>query len=247
MGDWKIDINCDVGEGVGNEALLFPFISSCNVACGGHAGDLTSMKSVIKLAKEHGVKVGAHPSYPDKLNFGREVMDIAPVDLQQSISEQLLSFDTILHSEAVALHHIKAHGALYNETARNKSLAKVYLETIGIYKESVFLYVPYGSVIAKMALEKGFKVHYEAFADRNYNANLSLVSRKQSNALIQEPKKVLPHVLAIIKDGNIVTIHGEKKKIEADTLCIHGDTPSALQILMYLSQEFPQHGVQLHK
>lgn len=247
MEKWTIDINCDVGEGVGNETSLFPLISSCNVACGGHAGDLQSMKTVVKLAKQHNIKIGAHPSYPDKPNFGREVMDISEAELRESISAQLEAFMRVLGMEGVQLHHIKAHGALYNETAKSESLAGVYLETVQKYKENALLYVPFGSVIAKMALDNGFKVCYEAFADRNYNSDLSLISRKQANALIQEPKKVLTHVLPIIKEGEIVTMEGEKIGIQVDTLCIHGDTPSALQILMYLSEQFPQYGVQLQK
>mgnify|MGYP001628281198 CR=1 FL=1 len=124
MMQYKVDINCDVGEGVGNEADIFPYISSCNIACGGHAGDTETMYRVVSLAKQHRLKVGAHPSYPDKTNFGREVMDISNKDLVQSIQKQLSDFDAVLQQEEVTLHHIKAHGALYNQTAKDKELAK---------------------------------------------------------------------------------------------------------------------------
>ncbi|MCL6265782.1 5-oxoprolinase subunit PxpA [Flagellimonas myxillae] len=247
MESWEIDINCDVGEGVGNEALLFPIISSCNVACGGHAGDAESMIQVVRLAKEYKVKVGAHPSYPDKINFGRVVMSISEPALKQSILEQLQGFSTVLKSEGVTLHHIKAHGALYNESAKNEKVARLYLETLRVFGAEVPLYVPYGSVMASMAMEAGFDVHFEAFGDRNYNTDLSLVSRKQPNALIQDPVAVLNHVLPIIKTGKIVTLSGQKTDIEAQTICIHGDTPSAFQILMYLSEEFPKHRVAIRK
>lgn len=245
MKKWSIDINCDVGEGVGNEYDLLPLISSCNIACGGHAGDAASMEYVIGLAKKHHVKIGAHPSYPDKTNFGRQVLSISDDDLKISIIDQLRTFNRVLEKENAQLHHIKAHGALYNETAKNKSLALLYLEAIKPYLGNTFLYVPYGSVIAELAIENGFRIIYEAFADRNYNTDLSLVSRQFDNALIEEPQKVLEHILFIIQKGKVRTVSKEEIEIKADTLCIHGDTPSALQILMYLSRELPNSGVQL--
>ncbi len=245
MEKWSIDINSDVGEGIGNEDNLLPLISSCNIACGGHAGDIATMEYVIGLAKKHHVKIGAHPSYPDKVNFGRQVLSISDEDLKASITDQLKTFNKVLEKENAQLHHIKAHGALYNETAKNKSLALLYLDAIKPYRENTFLYVPYGSVISKLALKNNFKIIYEAFADRNYNPDLSLVSRQFPNALIEEPQKVLEHILFIVKKGKVKTVAKEEIEIKADTLCIHGDTPSALQILMYLSQELPNSGVQL--
>ncbi|WP_067037297.1 5-oxoprolinase subunit PxpA [Allomuricauda sp. CP2A] len=247
MANWTIDINCDVGEGVGNETELFPLISSCNIACGGHAGDVDTMTHIVRLAKKHNVKIGAHPSYPDRENFGRQVMDISKQELQQSIEEQMKTLEAILENEHAELHHIKAHGALYNKTAKDRDLAETYLEVIHPYKNRVLLYVPFGSVIADVALDQGFAIWYEAFGDRNYNSDLSLVNRKLDNALIQDPKKVLEHILPIIKEGNVMAVTGELVKIEAKTLCIHGDTPSALKILMYLSQELSKHQVQLQK
>ncbi|NDV14828.1 5-oxoprolinase subunit PxpA [Muricauda sp. TY007] len=247
MKTWQIDINCDVGEGVGNEADIFPYISSCNIACGGHAGNQETMLKVASLAKKHNLKVGSHPSYPDKANFGREVMDISNQDLIQSIKKQLAAFDEVLEQEQITLHHIKAHGALYNQTAKDKNLAKLYLEAIIDYKDKAILYVPFGSVMAKMAMEKGFKVWFEAFADRNYNSDLSLVSRKDENALIEEPEAVLQHILPIIKKGKVLLVDGASKEIQANTLCIHGDTVSALKILMYLSKELAKNQVQTQK
>ncbi|WP_420322712.1 5-oxoprolinase subunit PxpA [Flagellimonas sp.] len=245
MEEWSIDVNCDVGEGFGNEAELLPLINSCNIACGGHAGNFTSMRETIRMAKNHNVKIGAHPSYPDKINFGRQVMSISNQDLKISIQEQMANFDRALELENVQLHHIKAHGALYNQTAKDEALAKLYLETIESYRESTYLYVPFGSAIAQLAIEKDFKIIYEAFADRNYNPDLSLVSRKLDGALLEKPDQVLEHILPMITEGFVKTIAGKSVPIQVDTLCVHGDTPSALQILMYLSQQLPQHGIQL--
>ncbi|MDT0607737.1 5-oxoprolinase subunit PxpA [Croceitalea rosinachiae] len=242
-----IDINCDVGEGIGNEAELLPLISSCNIACGGHAGDEITMQEVMQLAKQNDVKVGAHPSYPDKENFGRKTLNIANEELKKSIKNQLDVFIKILEEAQLPLHHIKPHGALYNDVARNLSLAKVFLEVIKAYKEHCFLYAPFGSIISKEAIEQGFQIKYEAFADRNYNADLSLVARSQSNAIIEAPELVLEHLLNIAKNGKVISSTEESIVIKADTFCVHGDTSSALEILTYLSEELPKNQIEIRK
>jgi len=242
-----IDINCDVGEGIGNEVNLLPLISSCNIACGGHAGDETSIREVIRLAKAHLVKVGAHPSYPDRINFGRSSMNLPAATLKKSIQDQLLLFEHIATEEKIAFHHIKAHGALYNDLVQDISLAKMYLESVLVYKNKCVLYVPYKSIIAEEALKQGFQVKYEAFADRNYNEDLSLVSRGNEKALITNPETALRHILLMIKKGYVLTASGSQRAIKAETFCIHGDTSSALEILAYLSQELPKYQVNISK
>ena len=242
-----IDINCDVGEGIGNEADLLPLISSCNIACGGHAGDDRSMFLVVKLAKQHGVKIGAHPSYPDKENFGRFSMDIGSTELTNSIRTQINALETILHKEQVSLHHIKPHGALYNDLAKNGALADLFLKAIASYRESAFLYAPPGSVIAKKAVKNDFKVKLEAFADRSYNPDQSLVSRKLPNAVLNDPKIVLNHLVKMVRENKVLTIDGKEAHIEAQTYCLHGDTPNALQILTYLTEELPKQQIYIQK
>jgi UPF0271 protein len=239
----KIDINCDLGEGMGNEAQLMPLISSCNIACGGHAGDMATMRQVALLAKEHRVLIGAHPSYPDKVNFGRTSVKISDKDLKTSIHEQLTNLKAVLKSLEIGLNHIKPHGALYNDVAKDKELALVFLDCIEKYKHEVFLYVPYRSKIEKEALRLGFQIKYEAFADRNYNADLSLVPRQNPMALIQDPKAVIDHILYMVTKGKVLTPSGKAVKIKADTYCIHGDSPSTLQILMYLSEYLPKNQI----
>ncbi len=242
-----IDINCDVGEGIGNEAELFPHISSCNIACGGHAGDAETMLGVLHLAKENGIKVGAHPSYPDRENFGRLSMTIAPRDLKTSIQEQISLLEDLVTGAGLKLHHIKAHGALYNDIASNAVLAMQYLESIEAYREKAVLYVPPRSVIAKKAGKSGFDCALEAFGDRAYRTDLSLVSRQQQNAVIASPKAVLQRIVSMARDQVVPGIDGELLKIRADTFCIHGDTPNALQILMYLSSELPKYHICIKK
>jgi len=245
MKEFVIDINCDVGEGIENEAQLLPLISSCNIACGGHAGDEDTMTEVIRLAKKNKVKVGAHPSYPDKENFGRVSIDIPLDTLKNSIRNQIERFNSILRIEHVEMHHIKAHGALYNDIAKDIKIAQAFLESIQTFKNEVFLYVPYNSIIEAEALNQNFNIKYEAFGDRNYNEDLSLVSRKLPNAVIEFPEKVLEHLLSMITQEQVTVANNSMVKIKADTYCIHGDTPSALQILMYLSKELPHHNISI--
>lgn len=242
-----IDINCDVGEGIGNERALFPHISSCNIACGGHAGDVNTMSEIVRLAQKFGIKAGAHPSYPDRENFGRKSMKIEKRLLISSIQNQIKELESILNSSNMQLHHIKAHGALYNDIAGDLELAMVYLESVLAYKDQVLLYLPYGSVIEKEARNQGFKIALEAFGDRNYNDDLSLVSRDLAQALIEEPKKVLEHLSSMVIYKEVITLTGVKVPIYADTFCIHGDTSTALQILMYLSDQLPKQHIFLRK
>jgi len=245
MENFVIDINCDVGEGIGNERALLPLISSCNIACGGHYGDQHTMKEVVLLAKKYKVKVGAHPSYPDPGNFGRVSMSLAADDLTSTIQDQLSSFLAILKTEQVPLRHIKAHGALYNDTAKDLIAARSYLKAISSLKKSAFLYVPFGSVIEREAVRQGFQIKREAFADRNYNIDLSLVSRKLPHAVLDNSKKVLTHLVSMVKKKQVQTFDGAILPIKADTFCIHGDTPAALQILMYLSKQLVNHNIEI--
>ena len=241
-----IDLNSDVGEGIGNEAQLMPFLSSCNIACGGHAGDERTMGTTIRIARQYNVKLGAHPGYPDKENFGRKVMDISTNDLIASIQAQLALFLKVLKEEGGELHHIKPHGALYNEIAIDTDLAMVFLEAVKAFSD-IPIYVPFCSKIEEEAKKKGIRIKLEAFADRNYNADHSLVSRKEGNALIQDPKEVLQHLLKMVHEKKIWSIQGSEIEIKADTFCIHGDTLRALEILTYLHRELPNHNIQIRK
>ncbi|CAM4377727.1 5-oxoprolinase subunit PxpA [Zobellia roscoffensis] len=242
-----IDLNCDVGEGIGNEKLLLPLLSSCNIACGGHAGDRRTMSHVVQLAKANKVLMGAHPSYPDKVNFGRFSMEIDSKELITSIREQVKNLVEVMRKEGVKLHHIKPHGALYNDIAKNTSLALCFLESIEEYRKDICIYVPYASEIAKEALREDYKIQYEVFADRNYQANLSLVPRKESKALIIDKRQVLKHVIEMVNYNRVKTVSGEVVSILGDTFCIHGDTPLALEIVLYLTQELPNHNIFIKK
>ncbi|MBV7270498.1 5-oxoprolinase subunit PxpA [Winogradskyella luteola] len=240
-----VDINADVGEGLNNEPNLMPYLSSCNIACGGHAGNLETMTKVVRLAKKHSVKVGAHPSFPDKANFGRIVVDMIAADLYSSLKAQIRALQDVLYAESVQLHHIKPHGALYNLANRDEKAAKVIIEVIKSIALPLALYAPYRSVIAELATKAKINVIYEAFADRNYNNDLSLVSRKKDNAILSHTNEVLKHVLKMINQRKVISINGVEVEIKASTFCVHGDTKNALQILKYLNEELPKKGIKI--
>lgn len=241
----KIDINADVGEGIGNESVLMPYLSSCNIACGGHAGDLETVTTVVRLAKLNSVKIGAHPSFPDKENFGRQEMNISAADLYSSLNKQIRMLQNVLHSENLQLHHIKPHGALYNLAAKDEKTARVIIEVIKSIEIPIKLYAPYNSVIAKLAQREKIEVIFEGFADRNYNEDLSLVSRGNDKALLIEKKEVLKHVLCMALHKKVITISGVEVPLKASTFCVHGDTKNALKILNYLNTELPKNGIKI--
>ena len=245
MDSYLIDINADVGEGLNNELDLMPYLSSCNIACGGHAGDTKTMANVVRLAKMYNVKIGAHPSFPDTENFGRHIMDMPAADLYASIKQQIRVLQKVLYDENAQLHHIKPHGALYNLAAKDEKTAKVIIEVIKSIALPISLYAPYQSVMARLAKDENIKVTYEAFADRNYNDDLSLVSRKENNAILNDKDDVLSHLLRMIKHQNVRTISRVEVHIKASTFCVHGDTKNALEILKYLTQELPKNKIQI--
>lgn len=240
-----IDVNCDLGEGIKNEELLMPYISSCNIACGGHFGDENTIRNTIELALKNNVKIGAHPSFPDKENFGRKIIDITPEDLIYNIKSQLNLMIEQLKVFEVGLHHIKAHGALYNLLAKDINTATAYLDSIEEFVKDVYLYVPYNSVIEKLAKERNFKIKYEAFADRNYNNDLSLVPRTNEKAMFTKPKNIFNHVFHIVKNNAVKTIENRDIPIIADTFCIHGDNKNALQILKELTRLLKQQNIRI--
>lgn len=232
----SVRINCDAGEGVEQEFSIFDYIDSCSIACGGHFGDKSTMRETVNLAKQKNVLIGAHPSYPDRDHFGRKSMVLEGDELKRTIREQIENLRAILLENKVNLHHIKAHGALYNDCVVNAEIASAYLDAIDIYKNEVLIYLPYGSVIAELANERGFKILFEAFADRNYNEDLSLVSRSSENSLLQDPAEVVNHIRHMVEEGQVQSLNGKKVAIKADTFCIHGDTPSAFKIVSYIRQ-----------
>jgi UPF0271 protein len=243
MKEYIIDINADVGEGMGNESELFPMISSCNIACGGHAGDQQSMLSTVRLAKKNNIKIGAHPSFPDKINFGRKILKIDKESLFKSLKNQIESLQNILIQENIKLNHIKPHGALYNLAANDRKTAKIIIDLV---KEiNVKLYVPYNSLIAEIANKQGIDICNELFIDRNYNSDLTLVSRDHPNAMIKDSESIFQHVNGIINDKTITTIDLKKIAVEFDTLCIHGDSKNVIKLTKDLHIKLNNIGIKI--
>ena len=237
----QIDINCDMGEGLNNEELFMPYITSCNIACGGHAGNEKTMRRVVALALKHDVNIGAHPSYPDTENFGRKSIDISPTDLIQSIKNQVKSLQRIVEEEGGILHHIKPHGALYNEVAEDMDLANTFFDAISDYKNTCELYLLSNSFAAVLARQKGFIVREEAYADRSYNNDLSLVSRIKDNAVLTDANEVLEHATRML-NNQVKTIDGHIVSIKSDTFCVHSDTKNAESLVKILYEQLLKSG-----
>lgn len=234
----KIDLNCDVGEGLNNEYLIMPLISSCNISCGAHAGSVETIDKVIALAKKHNVKIGAHPSFPDRENYGRVVMDISDTELLQSLVAQLKLFKERAERKNVQVHHVKPHGALYNLIAIKSAKALVVVKAIQEVFDDVKLYVPYGSRIENIAKVNGIDVVYEAFADRNYNQDLTLVSRALPYAMIDDIGKMVIHVRRMVEESKVRTVMDTLEDIKAETFCVHGDNKQVVEVLQALNTVF---------
>ncbi len=241
---YDITLNADVGEEAGFDKEIMPYISWCNIACGAHAGDEKVIQETIKLAKKFQVKIGAHPSYPDRDNFGRKSMDISMPELYESIVTQISKIKKYADKERVELHHIKPHGALYNDAVVNPEIANTIIRAIKNNDKSTILIVPPNSKIKEIA-QHTLKIKEEVFADRNYNKDYTLVSRKFKNAVITDPKVVFEHVYKMIKYNQLRTIDDHEIPIIFNTICVHGDNPESLSILKYLVKELKKNAIKL--
>ena len=221
----KIDINCDMGENAGNDKDIMPYITSANIACGFHAGDAATMQATVRLAKRYGVAVGAHPSWKDVEGFGRRKMMLPPENVEALILYQIGALYAIAKTEGVEVQHVKPHGALYNQAAQDRVLANAVAVAVKRFSEELILVGLAGSTLIEAGVEVGLRVANEGFPDRNYNSDGTLVSRKQSNAIIEMPEEVAMHALQLIENGILF----EGKRVQVDTLCLHGDHPNVVE------------------
>lgn len=224
-----IDINCDLGEGIGNDELIMPYISSANIACGYHAGDANTMKQTVDLCKKYNVAVGAHPSFPDKENFGRTDMLLHPGEIYEMIIKQINGLEKVAMSADVPVHHVKPHGALYNMAARDKGLAPFVALALLDTNPKYILYGLSGSYLIKEAKNLGLKTVSEVFADRTYKDDGSLTSRNKPGALIEDTDAAVAQVLQMVKERTVTSVTGKKVPIVAETICIHGDGEHAVE------------------
>jgi len=224
-----IDLNCDMGEGMANDAAIMPYITSANIACGFHAGNSDLIHYTIDLALKHKVHIGAHPSFRDKENFGRRELQMPLDKLYAIVIEQLIKIDLIAKQRGAIMHHVKPHGALYNMAAKDAKLAKTIAQAIKDFDESLILYGLSGSQLISEANTLGLKTASEVFADRTYQDDGSLTLRSQPHALIEDENKSIEQVLQIIHEGSLTTVSGNVIPIVAETICIHGDGKQAVK------------------
>lgn len=229
-GQGGLDINCDMGEGTGNDEALMPFITSANIACGFHAGDEETIRTTILLAKQHGVNIGAHPSFFDRKNFGRTEMQTSPQEVYNLVTEQLFLFQKIADAADAVVHHVKPHGALYNMAARDASLARAVAQAVNDFNAALVLLGLSGSASVTEASLLGLKAWNEVFADRTYQDNGSLTPRSQPGALIEDETEAVAQVLQMVQKGTVTTVSGKEIPMPADTVCIHGDGKYAVPL-----------------
>ncbi len=242
-----VDLNCDLGEGMTTDEQIIPFISSANIACGFHAGDDDIMKRTIELCLQHGVAIGAHPSWPDKENFGRKEMELSSAELYNIVTEQLKIIFNTAKEQSATLHHVKPHGALYNQSAKDPMIASTIAKAVNDFDASLILFGLSGSHSITEAKKIGLKTASEVFADRTYLDDGRLTARSQPGALITDDSKAVQQVLQMITQRTVTTISGKVISIIADTICVHGDGTNAVTFAKAISTALKQSNIDIKK
>jgi UPF0271 protein len=245
-----VDLNADLGESfgawqMGADAELLPLISSANVACGFHAGDPRVMARIVALAKRHGVRVGAHPGYPDLVGFGRRAMACTPDEITADLLYQIGALAAFCRAEGVPLHHVKPHGALYNQAAVDEAVAAAVAEAVRRFDPGLILYALPGSALQRAGEERGLTVHCEVFADRGYRADGTLVPRSAPGALLSNEEAAEEQVVMMVLHGKVRAVTGELVPVWADTICLHGDGPHAVAFARRIRARLEADGVRI--
>lgn len=245
-----IDLNCDMGESygawsMGHDAEILPLVSSANIACGFHAGDPATMRKTVAGALGNGVAIGAHPGLPDLVGFGRRNMDITPQQAYDMVVVQVGALAATAASQGGRLHHVKAHGALYNMAVRDASLARALAQAVRDVDSSLVFYALASSDMARIASEVGLRVAHEVFADRTYQPDGSLTPRSRPDAMIEDPQVSIRQVLRMVQEGRVTAVDGTDVEVRADTLCIHGDQPGAVVFAKAIRAAFQEAGIQI--
>lgn len=242
----SIDLNCDLGEGAGNDAELMPCITSANIACGRHAGDVATMAATLLLAKKHGVAIGAHPGFDDRENFGRKELNLAPAAVTDLVLEQINALQDVAGMHDAVVRHVKLHGALYHLASRDPKLAEAVSVAVGNAGEGLFFYVLAGSELERVArTHQEIRVVAEGFADRTYQRDGSLTPRGEPGAMIVDEATAIAQVLGMIHGGNVRATDGTQLPIKAETFCLHGDEPRAAEIARRLRHDLTAAGIYL--
>lgn len=242
-----VDLNCDLGESygvwtMGDDAQILPWISSANVACGFHGGDPQIMAGTVAAAAALGVAVGAHPSFPDRVGFGRRNLDVTPDEARTDVLYQIGALAGFCRRAGVPLQHVKPHGQLNNLAMTHRALAEAIVAGIADFDPGLVV-VAYGGELARAAQAKGLRVAYEAFADRAYHADGTLVSRREPGAVITETEQVVDRAIALATEGRVTTVEGTVLTLPVHTLCVHGDTPGAAGLVAEIRTGLSQAGI----
>jgi UPF0271 protein len=246
----QIDLNCDVGEGfgvyaIGSDELAMPFITSANIACGFHASDPETIWKTIKMAKANGVALGAHPSYPDLIGFGRRAMELSAEEVMADLLYQIGALSAFCKREGVKLQHVKPHGALYNKAAVSSTIAVAIAEAIKAVDADLYMVCLSNSEMVTAAQATGIRYVEEVFADRAYTREGKLVPRSQAGAVIHDPAVAAERVLTMVRDRCVVAIDGTPVPLNAQTICVHGDTAEAIEMIRIIRTRLEQEKVQL--
>ncbi|GGF16015.1 5-oxoprolinase subunit PxpA [Hymenobacter cavernae] len=243
-----VDLNCDLGESygaykLGNDEAILPFVTSANIACGFHAGDPAVMKKTVRLALQHQVAIGAHPGLPDLVGFGRREMAISPEEAYDMTVYQIGALASFVKAEGGTMHHVKPHGALYNMAAVTPALAQAIAEAVYRVNPELVLYGLAGSALIQAGQKLGLRTANEVFADRTYQPDGTLTSRRLPNALLSDPQEAIQQVLRMVKEGKVRSLLGADVAIQADTICIHGDSAHAVEFAQQISQVLKAEGI----
>ena len=240
-----VDLNADLGEGSGHDEQLFELISSANVATGFHAGDADSMHAAVSAAKALGVAVGAHPSFWDRENFGRKELNVSAGEVFDAIRYQLGIFQAIAAAAGIQPNHVKPHGALYNMAVRDQTLADAIARAIESVDPKLILFAPDKSELTRVGEARGLRVAREIFADRNYLNDGWLVPRTRPDALLRDPKEAAERVMRMLREGKVRSVEGGDVEVRGETICVHGDTPGAVEFARELRSRLEHEGVRI--
>lgn len=240
-----VDLNADLGEGAPDDAALLALVSSVNIACGWHAGDARLMQATVAAALARGVAIGAHPSYPDREHFGRREMQLQPEEVRADLIYQIGALDALVRAAGGRLHHVKPHGALYNQAARDPALADAIAAAVRAVDPGLAIYGLAGGELLRAAERAGLRAVAEVFADRGYRADGSLVPRSQPGALVDDVDEAVARTLRMVREGVVQAVSGETVPLQAQTLCLHGDGPHALAFARAIHQALSDAGIEL--
>lgn len=239
----RIDLNADLGEGCDNDEALLGLVSSANIACGWHAGDASTMRQCARWAIDKGVAIGAHPSFPDRENFGRSTMNLPPDEIVAGMLYQIGALSAIVKAEGGTLAHVKPHGALYNQAVKDPALADAICEAVRRFDPQLRFFGLAGSGMITAAERAGLTPVEEVFADRGYLPDGSLVPRSQPGALIEEEEQSLAQTLSLVRDHKVTAIDGSVVPVNAQTVCLHGDGAHALAFARRIRERLAAEGI----